>query len=204
MSEQPRREVKSLLELNLHTRTKSTYIHNHFVKRIMSDYECHSECNSRNGDCTPKHKYKPRGSAGTLPCKLAKVNNGPVCSRHSKGVRNRVYFEPSPTSSTISNPIGPKPTGIGIARDHRIDLKSGGDRGANPTGGWVFLHPSSGAEKRWRPETSHKPEEAKLVHRRPPLQDGGDPYSQKLNPFPAMTGGFNPGESEAYKNIFNI
>ena len=25
-----------------------------------------------------------------------------------------------------------------------------------------------------------------------------------LNPFPAMTGGFNPGESEAYKNIFYI
>ena len=25
-----------------------------------------------------------------------------------------------------------------------------------------------------------------------------------FNPFPAMTGGFNPRESEAYKNIFNI
>ena len=57
----------------------------------------------------------------------------------------RGYEIENPT--TISNPIGPKPTGIGIARDHRIDLKRGGDRGANPTGGWVFFHPLSGAEK---------------------------------------------------------
>ena len=89
----------------------------------MSDCECYSECDSCNGDSTPKHKYKPSWSAGTLPHKLAKVNKGLVGSRHSKGLQNRVYFEPPPTSSTISNPIGPKPTGIGIARDHRIDLK---------------------------------------------------------------------------------
>ena len=89
----------------------------------MSDCECHSECDSCNGDSTPKHKYKPSWSAGTLPHKLAKVNKGLVGSRHSKGLQNRVYFEPPPTSSTISNPIGQKPTGIGIARDHRIDLK---------------------------------------------------------------------------------
>ena len=25
-----------------------------------------------------------------------------------------------------------------------------------------------------------------------------------INPFPAMTGGFKPGESEAYKNIFYV
>ena len=29
-------------------------------------------------------------------------------------------------------------------------------------------------------------------------------HTHFFNPFPAMTGGFNPGESEAYKNIFNI
>ena len=76
--------------------------------------------------------------------------------KYSEGVRNRIFIKTPSNPKTLPCPTKPDPTGDGIPRDQRHDLKRGSDRGTDPTSGRVPLHPVSGAKERWRPETGDK------------------------------------------------
>ena len=143
------------------------YTHNSQCKNAMSNYKCHSVSDSCNGDNTPNHTSKSSGSAGTLSIKLGKSNKGPVGPKYSEGVRNRIFIKTPSNPKTLPCPTKPDPTGVGIPRDQRHDLKRGSDRVTDPTSGRVPLHPVSGAKERWRPETGDKFEKVKLFHNAP-------------------------------------
>ena len=111
------------------------YTHNSQCKNAMSKYKCHSVSDSCNGDNTPNHTSKSSGSAGTLSIKLGKSNKGPVGHKYSEGVRNRIFINTPSNTKTLPCPTKPDPTGVGIPRDQRHDLKRGSDRITDPTSG---------------------------------------------------------------------
>ena len=143
---------------------------------VMSKYKCHSVSDSCNGDNSPNHTSM---SAGTLSIKLGKSNKGPVGRKYSEGVQNRIFIKTPSNPKTSPCPTKPDPTGVGIPRDQRHDLKSGSDRVTDPTSGWVLLHPVSDAKESWRPETGDKFEKVKLFHKCPTFQDGRHSQTQK-------------------------
>ena len=153
------------------------YTHNSQCKNAMSKYKCHSVSDSCNGDNTPNHTSKSSGSAGTLSIKLGKSNKGPVGPKYSEGVRNRIFIKTPSNPKTLPCPTKPDPTGVGIPRDQRHDLKRGSDRVTDPTSGQACFWC-----QRWRPETGDKFEKVKLFHKCPTFQDGRHSHTQKPSP----------------------
>ena len=111
-----------------------------------------------------------------------KSNKGPVGPKYNEGVRNRIFIKTPSNPKTLPCPTKPDPTGVGIPRDQRHDLKRDSDRVTDPTSGRVPLHPVSGAKERWRPETGDKFEKVKLFHKCPTFQDGRHSHTQKPSP----------------------
>ena len=100
--------------------------------------KCHSVSDSCNGDNTPNHTSKSSGSAGTLSIKLGKSNKGPLGPKYSEGVRDRIFMKTPSNAKTLPCPTKQDPTGVGIPRDQRLDLKGGSDRVKTPPVGGFF------------------------------------------------------------------
>ena len=134
----------------------SKYPNCFFCNECNSEYSVNSRCDCSQGYCSPAKSCKSSRLVGTFHNQLAKGNKEPVGPEYGYRVRDRSHLRTPPTSKTMPKPIKSKPAGAGISRDHRDDLKRGGDRVTNPTRGQFFLHPLSGAKKGWRSKTSNK------------------------------------------------
>ena len=109
-----------------------------FCKKCNSKYSVNLQCNCSQGYSTPAKTIKSSRSTDTFYNQLSKNNKGLVGPEYNNRVQDRIHLRAPSTPKTLPKPIKSEPARAGIPRDHRDDLKRGGDRATDPIRGRIF------------------------------------------------------------------